>query len=90
MSVTGRVSGGQGLDALVQAALVPGSLVLRHEALVDHAVNDGHGIIVCGSRCYAVALITGFYDILDLGAHHGAQAHIMHTGLFRLAGALLC
>ena len=63
-------------------------LVLVDDTLVDHAVDDRDGVLV---GCYGsvfVAGVTGLHDILDLGAHQGAQSHIVFTGLFGLAGAL--
>ena len=62
--------------------------VLADDALVDHAVDGRNRRFV--SRCCSrtVAGLAGNHDILDLGAHPGAQTHIVFTGLFRLAGAL--
>jgi len=81
-------SGGECLDSLVEAALVAGSLVLIDDALVDHAVDDWHSFLVSCHSSVFVAGITGLDDILNLGAHQGAHAHIVLAGLLRLARAL--
>jgi len=82
------LSASEGFDPSIQAALVAGSLVLVDDALVDHAVDDWHGILVGCRGSIFVAGITGLDDILDFGAQKGAQTHIVLTGLLRLAGAL--
>ena len=78
------------LDALAQPALVPGSLVLVDDSLVDHGVDDRDGCLVRGLRRFLVTGLAGLDDILDLGAHARAQAHVVLAGLLRLPGALLC
>jgi len=78
----------EGFDPRIQAALVAGSLVLVDDALVDHAVDDWHGILVGCRGSIFVAGITGLDDILDFGAHQGAQRHIVLAGLLGLTGAL--
>ena len=79
---------GERFHPSIQPALVTCGLVLRNEALIDHAVDDRHCFLVRCCRCVLVAGITGLDDILDLGSHHGAQAHVVLTGFLRLAGAL--
>jgi len=75
------------LNSRIQAALVASSLVLVDDALVDHAVDDRHGVLVGCHGSVFVAGITGIDDILDLGAHQGTQRHIVFAGLLGLAGA---
>jgi len=67
---------------------VASGFVLVDDALVDHAVDDRHSVLVGCCRSVFVAGITGLDDILDLGAQEGAHAHIGLAGLFRLARAL--
>lgn len=63
------------------------SLVLVNDTLVDHAVDDRHGILVgCGSS-FLVAGITGVDDILDFRAQQGAHRHIVLACFLGLAGA---
>ena len=82
------MSDGEGFNSLVQPALVASGLVLVDDALVNHAVDDGHGILVGCRGSVFVAGITGLDDILDLCPHEGAHAHIGLAGLFRLPCAL--
>ena len=82
-----RNSGDEGFNPLVQPALVASSLVLVDDALVDHAVDDRYCILIGRHGSVFVAGITGLDDILDLGTHQGAHAHIGLAGLLRLAGA---
>jgi hypothetical protein len=63
-------------------------LVLVDDALVDHAIDDRHGVLVSCHGSVFVAGITGIDDILDLASHQGAHAHIGLAGFLRLAGAL--
>ena len=88
MSIGKVLSGDEGLDALVQPALVTRRLVLVDDTLVYHAVDDRYGVFVCCHGGILVARITGLDDSFDLGTHQRAQAHILLAGLFRLAGAL--
>ena len=81
-------SDGECFNSLVQPAFVASGFVLVDDALVDHAVDDRHGVLVGCCRSVLVAGITGIDDILDLGAHEGTHAHIGLAGLFRLARAL--
>src|SRR5690606_4657209 len=76
-------------NVAVQAALVPGGLVLVDDALVGHAINDRHGGLVGGFGVGLVAGLDGLRDFLHLGAHHRAQARIVLAMAFRLPGALL-
>lgn len=78
------------MNAFVQAALVPSCLVLGHDALVSHAVNDRNSSFVSSLGSFFVAFVTCFDDILDLGAHQGAQTHVVLAGLLRLPGAFPC
>jgi len=62
-------SGGQRFDELIQAALVTRGFVLLNNALVNHAVDDGHGILI-GRLCgVLVTGITCLDDFFNLGAH---------------------
>jgi len=83
-----RYSDGECFNSLVQPAFVASGFVLVDDALVDHAVDDRHGVLVGCCRSVLVAGITGLDDSLDLAAHEGAHAHIGLAGLLRLAGAL--
>ena len=78
------------MNALVQATLVPSCLVLGHDALVNHAVNDRNGSFISSLGSFLVACVTFFDDILDLGTHQGTQTHVVLAGLLRLPGAFLC
>ena len=82
------VSGREGLDHLVQAALVSGSLILINNAFVDHAVDHGHGQFEGIGSCRLVAFFDCADNVLDVGPHFRAEPHIVETRLFRLAGAL--
>ncbi len=64
------------------------SFVLVDDALVDHAVDDRHGVLVGCHGSILIAGITGLDDTLDFGTHQGAHAHVGLAGLLRLAGAL--
>ena len=88
-SIDSGLSGREFLDAPVQSALVASSLVLGHDALIDHAVDDRDCRLVRSLGGFLVSGVTGFHDILDTGTHHRAQAHVVLAGLLRLAGALL-
>ena len=77
----------QCFHALVEPAFMPRGLVLIHNALVDHAVDDRYGVFV-GRLCGGfVAGITGLDDVLDLGAHAGAQTHVVLASFLGLPGA---
>jgi len=82
------VLSGECFNPGVQTALMTRGLVLGNNAFVDHAVDNRHCILVGCNRCIFVAGITCIDDVLDLGAHHGAQTHVVLTSLFRLTGAL--
>jgi len=79
-------SGGERFHHLVQPALVPSSLVLVDDSLVDHAVDHRHSSLVGGSGCVLVALLDRSNDCLDVRAHFGAQPHVMEPGLVGLPG----
>ncbi len=79
---------GQRFDPLIQPTLVASGFVLIDDALVDHAVDDRDGILVSCDSSIFIARIACVDDVLDFGAHQGAQTHIVLTGLLRLAGAL--
>ena len=64
------------------------SLVLVHDALVDHAIDDRNSFFVGRHGSLFVAGVTRLDDILDLGAHQGALRHVVLAGLLGLAGAL--
>lgn len=78
------------MNTFVQATLVPSCLVLGHDALVDHPVNDRNGSFISSLGSFFVACVTFFDDILDLGTHQGAHTHVVLAGLLRLPGAFLC
>lgn len=63
-------------------------LILIHDALIDHAVNDRNGFLVGGHGRFLVAGIAGLDDILNFGAQQRTLAHFVLAGLFRLTGAL--
>ncbi len=63
------------------------SLVLVDDALVDHAVDDWHSVLVGCRGSFFVAGITGLDDILDLGAQQGAHRHVVLACFLSLAGA---
>ena len=67
-----------------------GGLVLVNDTLVDHAVDDRHGILVSSRGSFFVAGITGIDDILDFAAQQGAHPHIVLARFLRLAGAFSC
>ena len=64
-----------------------GSLVLVDDALVDHAVDDGHGGFVSVRRCCLVAFFDGTDDILDVRPQLRALAHLVKPGFLGLLGA---
>ncbi len=76
--------------SLVQAALVTRCFVLGHNAFVDHAVDHRYSIFVGYRRSVLVAGIARLFDVLDLGTHKRTHAHIVLSGLLRLAGAFSC
>ena len=84
------VSDREFLDSLVQTALVTRGFVLGDNAFVDHTIDHWNSLVVGGRCSILVACITGFYDALDFGAHKRTLAHVVLTGLFRLAGAFSC
>src|SRR5690606_14135795 len=77
------------LEVGVETALVPGCLVLVDEALACHAVDDGHRFGVELLRVVLTAFGERLHDLLDVRAHHRAQARVVLAVLLRLAGALL-
>lgn len=74
--------------SLVQTALVTRGFVLRDNALVDHAVDNRYSLFIRRHCGVLIAGITCLDDDLYLGAHHGAQTHVVLAGLLRLACAL--
>jgi len=62
--------------------------VLGNNAFVNHAIDDRYSRFIGSGSSVFVAGITGVDDVLNLGAHHRAQTHIVLAGLLRLAGAL--
>ena len=78
------------MNTLVQASLVPSCLVLGHDALVDHAVNDRNGGLIGSLGGVFVAGVTGLDDILDPGTHQGTLAHVVLAGFLRLPSAFPC
>jgi hypothetical protein len=74
--------------ALVQAALVASSLVLRHDAFVDHTIDDGNSIFKGRCRSVLVTGINCLNDVFNLGAHARTQAHVVLASLLRLLRAL--
>ena len=83
-----RYLSGERFHASIQPTLMARGFVLRNDTLIDHAVDDRYGILVRRCGCIFIAGITGLDDILDLGSHHRAQAHVVLAGFLRLAGAL--
>src|SRR5690606_9255583 len=81
--------GSQGLDVCVQAALVTSGLVLGDDALVGHAVDDRNGSSVGGLGFFQILGVDRFYNVLDVGTNHGAQACIVIAALLGLLGAFL-
>lgn len=67
VSITGQGSG-HGLDVLVQAALMAGSLVHVNDAFAGHVVDDGHGNFVGFGSDVLVTSRDCLDGILDVGA----------------------
>jgi len=63
------------------------SFVLLNNALVDHAVDDRHGILVGRLCSVLVTGITCLDDVLNFGAHARAQPHIVLASFLGLLGA---
>src|SRR5690554_727341 len=80
-------SGSQGLDALVQAALQAGSLLLGEHVLVGDAVDDRLRLLESGHRLGVVTAVDGLDDALDVGADHAALAGLQYTTAFGLTSA---
>ena len=62
-------------------------LVFVDDALVDHAVDNRHSVLVGCCSSFLVAGITGLDDILDLAAQHGTHRHVVLARFLGLAGA---
>jgi hypothetical protein len=60
-------SGGQRFDHFVQAALMACCLVLVHDTLVDHAVDDWHGGFVGRCRAFLIAFFDRSQNTFDVG-----------------------
>ncbi len=80
-------SGAEGLDVAAQTALVTSSLVLVDDAFVSHAVDHRYSGGEGGLGFFQVLGVDGFHDVLDVGAHHGAQAGVVAATLLSLFGA---
>ena len=63
------------------------SLVLGHNALVDHAVDDRHCFLESRLRSCRVTGVARLDDALDLGAHARTQAHVVLASFLGLDGA---
>ena len=77
-------------DHLVQAALVPRSLILVDNTLVYHRIDYRYGGAIGCRRRLLVAFLDGLDHVLDMGAHLGAKPHLVKAGFFRLTGAFPC
>ena len=64
-----------------QTALVTSSLVLVDDAFVSHAVDHRYSGGEGGLGFFQVLGVDGFHDVLDVGAHHGAQAGVVAATL---------
>lgn len=80
----------QGPHHFIQSALMPGSLILVNNALVDHSVDDRYGACVVGRRGSLVARFNRLDDILDKSTHFRTLRHVVLASLFTLSGALAC
>jgi hypothetical protein len=79
---------GQLLDSIVQTALVTSGLVLVNDAFVGNAIDNRYSAAVGLFRCFQVFGFNGAYNLLDVGADHGAQAGVVLASLVILARAL--
>ena len=75
-------SGGQRFDHFVQATLVARRLVLVHDTLVDHGVDDRDGSLVGCNCTFLVAFLNGTQDILDMRPQFRAEPHLVKAGFF--------
>src|SRR5438874_3974114 len=78
----------QRLDGVREAALVTVPCITVQDALRHHAVDHALRLLQRGERGVLVAGRHRLADLLDRGAHGGAQRHVVVAPLERLPGAL--
>jgi len=76
----------QRLDLCVQTAFVSRRLVLVHQTLAGHAVENGYRRLVGIARCLLVAGFNRAHHTLNVGTHHRTHTDIAGASVFCLAG----
>ena len=72
-AIAGR-SDRESLDAFSKAVLVAGGLVLRHDTLVYHAIDDGHGVFI---GCLGGTLVAGVATELVRDDQDGVRTYLI-------------
>lgn len=73
----------------VQAGFVSSGFVVVDETTTSHFVDYWNGTLVGGFRTGFVTGADGLHDVLDMGPHHGALAHVALPVSLCLSGPLL-